>query len=103
MEGHKAERETVERDTFWSPFILWSRKNSRMRSFVAIALVLAVSVAVKFTPSMLTQQLLHPKGFTPAKGMNPLTNSIDSELFVVDVTSSLRYLRLCLPGHAVCL
>lgn len=53
-----------------------------MRSFVAIAFVLAVSVAVKFTPSMLTQQMLHPKGFTPAKAMNPLTNSIDSELFI---------------------
>ena len=74
-----------------------------MRSFVAIAFVLAVSVAVQFTPSMLTQQLLHPKGFTPAKAVNPLTNSIDSEPFVTNITYSLRFLRLCLPGYAVCL
>ena len=63
-----------------------------MRSFIAIALVLAVSVAVKFTPSMLTQQLLHPKGFTPAKAMNPLINSIDSGKFITSVMHSLRYL-----------
>lgn len=65
-----------------------------MRSFVAIAFVLAVSVAVKFTPSMLTQQMLHPKGFTPAKAMNPLTNSIDSDPFITSITCSLRYLQL---------
>ena len=53
-----------------------------MRSFAITALVLAVSVASVFNPSMLTRQLLHPKGFTPAKAMNPLTNSIDSELFI---------------------
>ena len=75
--------ETVESVPFPSPVIVQTRKkNTVMRSFVAIAFVLAVSVAVKFTPSMLTQQMLHPKGFTPAKAMNPLTNSIDSELFI---------------------
>ena len=65
-----------------------------MRSFAITALVLAVSVASVFNPSMLTRQLLHPKGFTPAKAMNPLTNSIDSDPFITSITYSLRYLQL---------
>ena len=87
--------ETVESVPFPSPVIdQTGKKNTVMRSFVAIAFVLAVSVAVKFTPSMLTQQMLHPKGFTPAKAMNPLTNSIDSDPFITSITCSLRYLQL---------
>lgn len=63
-----------------------------MRSFIVIALVLAVTMAARATPSMLLQHMLHPKGVTPAKHMNRLTNSIDSEQLIPDFTCSLRYL-----------
>ena len=50
-----------------------------MRSFAITALVLAVSVASVFNPSMLTRQLLHPKGFTSVGNTSSPSNSTDSE------------------------
>ena len=72
-----------------------------MRSFIVIALVLAVSVAVKFTPSVLTQQLLHPERIAPARPTSSPSNSTDSEQFIPNVTLSLRILRTVLRGYAV--
>lgn len=79
----------------------FSQKKQTMCSFIVIALVLAVSVASTFTPSVLTQQMLHPEGIAPAKPTSSPSNSTDSKQFIPNVTLSLRILRTVLRGYEV--
>lgn len=64
-----------------------------MRSAIVLSVLIAASLAVNITPSMVMKGMMHPKGYKPSRSMNPLSDSIDSRVSPRPVTLSLRYLR----------
>ena len=64
-----------------------------MRSAIVLSVLIAASLAVNITPSMVMKGMMHPKGYKPSRSMNPLSDSIDSRDSPRPVTLSLRYLR----------
>lgn len=74
-----------------------------MRSAIVLSVLIAASLAVNITPSMVMKGMMHPKGYKPSRSMNPLSDSIDSRVSPRPVTLSLRYLRQRVRGYAVCL
>ena len=49
-----------------------------MRFAIVLSVLVAASLAVNITPSMVMKDMLHPKGYKPSRSMNPLSDSIDS-------------------------
>ena len=49
-----------------------------MRCAIVLSVLVAASLSVNITPSMVMKDMLHPKGYKPSRSMNPLSDSIDS-------------------------